>query len=130
MVAVPIMGISCDDTGRLVLPADVPPPVEQAADRARCRAAGFYKPGSVRAGFPSQTAVTGALWWSESNWRNRITVPLDFAPLASVCDVVGGKDSVDVYGSELLTSLTSQWRPAFCLDNARRRHRRRIAGFE
>ena len=34
-------------------------------------------------------AVSGELWWTASNWRNRITVPLTFAQTANVCDVVG-----------------------------------------
>ena len=61
-------------------------------------------------------AVSGALWWSASNWRNRITVPLTFAPLAHVCDVVGHGAPLDLYGSELLAQATEQWAPAFCPD--------------
>jgi hypothetical protein len=115
LVAIPVMGISCDGSAKDLPLGDQPP----AAAVAPCRAAGAYKPGTANAGFPTDVTVSGHLWWSESNWRNRLTVPLQFAPLSSVCDLVGGKDAVDVYGSELLTSMTSLWRPAFCLDGAR-----------
>ena len=60
--------------------------------------------------------VSGSLWWSPSNWRNRITVPLGFAVPASACDVVSSKNSVLIYGSELMIQATGQWAPHFCLN--------------
>ena len=115
LVAVPIMGISCDETAQGLSSADVPPATARPGLKKTCRATGSFVPGSLRSGGSQARAVSGELWWSESNWRNRITVPLSFAPLSNVCDITSGKDSVDIYGSELLTSLTSLWRPAFCL---------------
>ncbi len=62
------------------------------------------------------SAVSGSLWWSPSNWDNRITVPLTFAVPADACSVVnsGPSQVVDVYGSELMIQATSQWAPNFC----------------
>ena len=110
LVAVPIMGVSCD--------ADVSP-APTAADLAQCEATGAVPPGTAADGsppnFPYDLTVSGRLWWSPSNWRNRITVPLTFAPTPSSCPVVSSNNSVDVYGSELLLQATSQWEPYFCL---------------
>ena len=110
LVAVPIMGVSCD--------ADVSP-APTAAELAQCEATGQSPPGTLAVGsppdFPYDLTVSGSLWWSPSNWRNRITVPLTFAPTSSSCPVVSSNNSVDVYGSELLLQATSQWEPYFCL---------------
>ncbi|MDT4917324.1 MAG: hypothetical protein QOH89_2024, partial [Pseudonocardiales bacterium] len=119
LVAVPVMGISCDAFGT-ELPAGQQPPanVADTAD-ATCRANGTYQPGEANdPGKAADRAVTGALWWSESNWRNRITVPLTFAATASVCSVVGGERPVTIYGSVLMNELSAQWEPKFCTDSA------------
>ncbi len=118
LVAVPILGISCDATAA-GLPAADRPPAGSVADDAftACSATGRLQSGQIVT--PSgnfDMAVSGALWWSASNWRNRVSVPLTFAPLSNVCDVVGGGNSVDLYGSELMTQATVQWAPKFCLD--------------
>jgi hypothetical protein len=116
LVAVPIMGLSCDPAAHGMPAADKPPADEQADDTAQCEAKGHFSPGQLgdSAGH-EDLAVSGALWWAASNWRNRITVPLTFAQTSDVCDLVGGSDAVDVYGSELMTQLTEQWAPKFCL---------------
>ncbi|MCL1869972.1 MAG: hypothetical protein FWF90_06110 [Promicromonosporaceae bacterium] len=98
LVAIPIMGVSCKD-------AD---PV--------CNATGQYAPGAVSS--PStgyDEAVSGKLWWSASNWRNRFVVPLTFAPLPNTCDILDKRDPVSVLGSEVMTQAAMQWSPAFCL---------------
>lgn len=120
LVVIPIVGISCDAQASM-LPADQRPEDEEsAADAASsCMADGVYAPGQPNN--PSTFAdpsVVGALWWSESNWRHRITVPLSFAPASNTCDIVGA-DSVDLYGSELAVPATQQWAPTFCLDPKR-----------
>jgi len=105
LVIVPIMGISCDLKAA------------STDDAAACTAKGQFAPGQLvqpRGG--EDLAVSGALWWSDSNWRNRIAVPLHFAPLSNVCDLVSTGDSVDIYGSETLSQATTQWAPRFCLD--------------
>jgi hypothetical protein len=110
LVAVPIMGVSCLDT-----PGDTNPDVEA------CEQTGAFAPGSVDPD-PSQPGedltVSGALWWTPSNWRNRISVPLQFAVPADACSVVSSPTNnvIDIYGSELMIQATSQWEPYFCLD--------------
>jgi hypothetical protein len=120
LVVIPIMGISCDADASGLPAADRPPANELAQDVAKCEATGQFKPGqTVAPGQPADHAVTGAMWWSASNWRNRIVVPLQFAPLSNVCDIVGSKSSVDIYGSELMIQAAQQWAPSFCLNPGR-----------
>ncbi len=119
LVVVPVVGISCDTTG-VLLPADQRPS-KADADFAGpdCTATGQYAPGApFQGGRPGDRAVTGALWWSESNWRNRIVVPLRIAASSSVCDIVG-RLGVDFYGSEVMAPAAQQWAPSFCLDGQR-----------
>ena len=108
LVAVPVMGISCLDT------AGVP-----QSDITQCEQTGAFAPGSepIGAQTPDLT-VAGSLWWSASNWQNRISVPLTFAVPSSVCSVTGSASNnvIDIYGSELMIQATSQWEPQFCLD--------------
>ena len=110
LVAVPIMGIDCD--------ADASP-APSATDLANCEAGGAVPAGSLAIGsppdFPYNLTVSGGLWWSPSNWRNRITVPLSFASTQSSCPIVSSNSTIDVYGSESLLQATSQWEPYFCL---------------
>mgnify|MGYP000594883808 FL=1 len=47
-------------------------------------------------------------------WDNRIVVPLDFAQVATACEVGGGE--VRVIGSQLMVSAMSSWQPALCRD--------------
>jgi hypothetical protein len=113
LVAVPIMGINCD--------ADLVGGSPSAADQssvADCEKTGFYQPGAQQAGQsqdPDELTVSGSLWWSASNWQNRISVPLTFAPPPGACSLVGSGNDVDVYGSELMLQATTQWAPNFCL---------------
>jgi hypothetical protein len=106
LVAVPIMGISCASSS----PAGT-------ANLALCEEKGAFAPGQlVNPVGGEDLTVSGSLWWSPSNWQNRITVPLSFAVPASACDVVGSKNSVLIYGSELMIQATGQWAPHFCLN--------------
>jgi hypothetical protein len=119
LVAVPIMGISCDPAAKKLPAADRPTAAELASATAGCEAKGAFSPGQLAPSPPQgrdDLAVSGSLWWSASNWRNRITVPLSFAVPANVCDVVNSSNDVDVYGSELLIQATTQWAPHFCLN--------------
>ena len=118
LVVVPIMGISCDVAGEGLPAADRPNEDQKADADALCRKSGQFQPGQVVS--PTgrfDVAVSGALWWSASNWRNRITVPLSFAPPSNACDVVSNADGIDIYGSELMTQAAIQWAPHFCLDS-------------
>ena len=117
LVAVPVEGISCDPAAKS-LPAKDRPKGEAAIDAAAaCEAKGAFAPGqTVIPEGDDDLAVSGSLWWSASNWRNRITIPLTFAPPANACAVVNSSSSVNVYGSELLSQATGQWLPHFCLN--------------
>ncbi len=118
LVAVPIMGVSCDVAAAGLPDADRPSPGPEADDAAtQCEQTGAFAPGqTMPANQGEQLAVSGQLWWSASNWRNRIVVPLSFAPPSNVCDVVSHASTVSVYGSEVLAHATQQWAPHFCLD--------------
>jgi hypothetical protein len=119
IVIIPIMGISCDAAATALPPADRP--TDPAGTQAQCTQTGFYAPGvngtQTSADPNVDTAVSGQLWWSASNWRNRITVPITMAQTAAVCDVTGGGAPENVYGSQYAVQLTQQWAPKFCLDS-------------
>lgn len=123
LVIVPIMGISCDPRGE-ALPAadqstDVPKSATlQATAAADCESTGNYAPGAPSSNGNNLEQITdsGLLWWSASNWRGRISVPLTFAPASNVCNIENTSKPVDVYGSELMLQATTQWEPAFCLN--------------
>lgn len=128
LVAVPIMGVSCDATAAALPVEDRPTDDPQTTDvdefaeaQSLCEKTGQYAQGTRQTtADPEKTdlAVAGALWWSTSNWRNRITVPLSFASFANVCDILDSRTPVDLYGSELLGQATDQWAPAFCQNPA------------
>jgi hypothetical protein len=119
LVAVPVMGISCDESAKGLPAADRPSASVSDQVTKDCRATGSYAAGAPNQnGAGNAPSVSGALWWSASNWSGRIVVPLSFAPPTNVCDIAGGKSGIDVYGSELLVQATTQWRPSFCLGRA------------
>lgn len=107
LVVVPIMGVSCDETA----------PIDASAVAA-CTATGAFGPGQIDVQPTSNEdlAVSGALWWAASNWRNRVTIPLTFAPPGNICSLIGTHVPVQIYGSELMEQATTQWAPKFCLD--------------
>ena len=96
LVAVPIVGLSCDAWGTKLPEGSVQSTrtgtpltgAQLATADGTCRRTGAYLPGEPRSSTTSDQAVRGNLWWSASNWRNRITVPLGFAQTGSVCDAV------------------------------------------
>jgi hypothetical protein len=109
LVVIPIMGISCDASV-------VTAPDDPAAAFAECSQAGAYSPGELASsGGSPDLAVAGQLWWSASNWMNRITVPLQFAQPANVCNQ-NNEAPLYVYGSPVMTQATQQWAPYFCLN--------------
>jgi hypothetical protein len=119
IVAVPIIGISCDPFGTQVTTQanKAPTTGRQNATTygATCTHADDYEPGqAVSPSKATTNAVTGALWWSASNWRNRVVFPLTFAVSPSVCDVVSSTQPTDIYGSILMAEASAQWRPTFC----------------
>ncbi len=98
LVVIPIMGLSCDG------PDD------------ECRASGRMRAGSNNfANEGVDAAVSPLYWWSESNWRNRVTVPLTFGLPPDACDVLDSRAPTAIYGSELMSQAALQWAPAYCL---------------
>ncbi|HYK33786.1 MAG TPA: hypothetical protein VEV63_17570 [Streptosporangiaceae bacterium] len=120
LVAVPVMGISCDPSAKGMPAADQPPADQVAAAAALCEEKGHFPPGSpLQQGELGQQdlTVSGQLWWAASNWRNRFVVPLTFAPPANICSIVNkGNHFVQLYGSELMDQAALQWQPHFCLN--------------
>ena len=115
LVAIPIMGIGCDVAAAGLPSEDVPPTSTAAQAEATCELSGRRQPGVPNS--EPDLAVSGRLWWAASNWRNRITVPLGFAPVKDACSLTGGGQAeVDIYGAEMMTEATAQWNPHFCLD--------------
>jgi len=108
LVVIPIEGISCDVSAAGLPAADQPTGAAAVQADHDCKAAGSVS--SV-----ADEAVQGGLWWSASNWRNRVMVPLSFAPGPADCSVVSDKRPVDIYGSELLTQATQSWASKSCL---------------
>jgi hypothetical protein len=119
LVAIPIMGISCDPAMTGMPADDQIPAADQQQAAADCEQTGYFAPGStVNPGsIPNfDLSVSGELWWAASNWRNRFVVPLTFAPPSNICDIVNtGHHVVYTYGSELLYQAELQWNPHFCL---------------
>jgi hypothetical protein len=120
---IPINGISCDQ-----------PMVPQSSSDAACRKTGQYSPGSSN--FANQgvdQAVSPTLWWSATNWANRISVPITFGLPPDTCDVLDPRAPTGFYGSELLAQASLQWSPAYCLDKKRFKYQHNVmpddAGF-
>lgn len=119
LVVIPIMGISCDPSGDNVPPADRPNPAPvEAQALALCSQKGAFAPGSISTNPQEEEdlSVSGELWWSASNWHNRITVPLSFAPPSNICSLRNAAAPTDIYGSYLMLQATQQWAPHFCLN--------------
>ena len=119
IVAIPIMGISCDVAAAGLPAADQPVGTDATDASAECLKTGHFKPGLPipAAVGDNDHAVSGELWWSASNWRNRITVPITMAPSFTACGAsASGASSADIYGSEVIVQATSSWIPRFCLD--------------
>lgn len=118
LVVIPIMGISCDAVGAGLPPADQPPAAFRTLYQKGCAATGNLPADGVTpvSQDTEEIAVSGRLWWSESNWRNRVSIPLSFAPPANVCSIVSSAQPSLIYGSQLMTQVTLQWAPKFCTD--------------
>ena len=116
LVAIPVMGISCDAAAAGLPPADRPSVISQPSVQAECGGTGNYDPAAPRAivSDSEDPTVSGRLWWSASNWRNRIVLPLSFVPEASTCDLANTAKPILIYGSQAMRQATLQWAPAFC----------------
>jgi hypothetical protein len=118
LVAIPIEGLSCDPDGANLPLSEQPTQAQATAAEANCETDGSFTPGELLAGVETsgQPAVDGTLWWSASNWRNRISFPLTFAQADNICSIVSKAPPISLYGSELMTQATTQWSPHFCLN--------------
>jgi hypothetical protein len=124
IVVLPIMGTSC------AVPTGDPTPADLA-----CRKQGRFAPGTSN--FVNQEvdlAVSPEMWWTPSNWANRITVPVTFGLPPDACDILDTRPPTGFYGSELLAQAALQWAPAYCLSKARFKYQHNqmpdAAGFE
>lgn len=107
LVVIPITGTSCDTAH----PGDL--------QYNNCSAERTYGPGEAYGETDGTPALKGNYWWTASQWKNRITVPLTFALPANTCDLLDSRPPVGFYGSELLEQASLQWSPAYCLDKDR-----------
>lgn len=116
LVVIPIMGISCDVSGGSV----------SQEDKDLCEQDGRHEPGGLLGpspAFDTDISVSGVFWWSASNWKNRIAIPLSFGTPSNFCETNDNRVPLDMFGSELMTQATDQWAPAFCTDPDRFRFR-------
>lgn len=126
LVAVPIVGLSCDAWGHRLPEGTVQTTksgapltdAQKASGDASCRATGKYRPGDGNSVTTTDAAVRGTYWWSESNWRHRITVPLKFAETGAVCATSGKDKPLRLIGSVAVNELAASWRPTFCTDKS------------
>ena len=124
LVVVPIEGISCDVAAAGLPADDQPSPDDVSAVSKECETPGAYAAATPnsdqKATDPiSKYAVNGRLWWSASNWRNRISVPIAFAKTAASCGLTsGGATPLNVFGSQVLAQAVQQWAPSFCSNPA------------
>lgn len=102
IVVIPIQGISCLD------------------EDSACSRGGQFEAGSSN--FANQgvdLTASPLLWWAESNWRNRFSVPITFGLSPDACTVLDDRAPTGFYGSELMAQASLQWSPAYCLDKSR-----------
>lgn len=99
LVAVPVMQLTCNST--------YPDKFAQCAK------------GSTSAGGtqPENTLLAKSQWWQESNWRNHLSIPLQFLPTADQCPLSDPRPQLNLDGSELIAGAMAQWLPGFCLDS-------------
>lgn len=117
LVAVPITGIDCDPSFSQADPAALGVRSSDFASySSECEAPDVYAAGepSDNNGSHFNLATSGRLWWSASNWDNRIVVPLNFALSGSVCSVLNPTPPLLAYGSTLMADIAAQWQPVFC----------------
>jgi hypothetical protein len=106
---IPINGLSCDQ-----------PSSPQTTSDTVCRRGGQFAPGTSNfANLGVDQAASPVLWWSASNWANRLTIPIGFGLPPDTCDVLDPRPPTGFYGSELMAQAALQWSPAYCLNKKR-----------
>jgi hypothetical protein len=105
VVVIPIVGLSCQQ-----------PATPMTREDQACRKGGRFLPGSSNfANDGADQAVSPALWWAASNWKNRFSIPITFGLPPDACDILDKRAPTGFYGSELLAQAALQWSPAYCL---------------
>lgn len=102
IVVIPIQGISCSDE-----------------DPACSRGGQFEAGASNYSNQGVDLTASPMLWWSESNWRGRFSVPITFGLPPDACNVLDDRAPTGFYGSELMAQASLQWAPSYCLDKKR-----------
>lgn len=122
LVAIPIMGISCQPSLDKDDPnASDPNDPDHSYDAGRpdrataaCESGALW-PVGLGTNRPAYS-VSGQLWWSASNWMNRIVVPLSFAPVSQACKFLDSTANTPAfYGSEPAMQATTEWSAKLCL---------------
>ena len=109
IVVIPIVGLSCDQ-----------PSAPMTRSDQACRKGGRFPAGSSNfANEGVDQAVSPALWWAPSNWKNRFSIPITFGLPPDTCDLLDPRPPTGFYGSELLAQAALQWAPAYCLNKQR-----------
>ena len=99
IVVVPVMDMAC---------------VEDAPAACTSGPAG-PGPGSPDGGTDSYNRfVASQQWLAQSNWENRIVVPIGFAPDLQSCDVRDNRPTIPAFGSELVSVAQERWGAAYC----------------
>ena len=111
-------GVSCDPEGSLLPAAQRPTgsDIDDATDELRVQGQLPARAAACPPKDRARPAVDGTLWWSPSNWKNRISVPLNFAPSDNVCALDTSARSGGRVRLGAPAQATTQWAPAFCLN--------------
>jgi hypothetical protein len=73
-------------------------------------------PGTVRDHLQTNAYLQQDTWWLQTNWRNRLSVPLTFLG-QNLCSVTDNRRGVPIDGSEVASvAMINSWGPDFCLD--------------
>lgn len=99
LVAVPILHPSC----------------VSGADRD-CTGPAYNPVGPGIDGTWGNPYLGGQNWWLTSEWRNRISFPLSFAPQPGDCPLTDSRPPLGILGSELAYPAMYSWVPNFCFD--------------
>ncbi|QIG42115.1 hypothetical protein G5V58_04420 [Nocardioides anomalus] len=109
IVVIPINGLSCAQGA-------TPPSIADTT----CRKGGQFSPGSSNfQGAGVDLSASPALWWSGTNWSNRISIPITMGLPPDTCDILDPRPPTGFYGSELMAQAALQWSPAYCLNKKR-----------
>jgi hypothetical protein len=68
--------------------------------------------GSIRTGQSGQDSYLQSSPLSQSNWDNRLVIPLEFQTVGQACPI--GAPERPVIGHELVVDAVSSWQPALC----------------